>query len=92
MARPPGPDLTGAEGRRLFRVFFEGEAIEAYEPDRYPTVREVAEDLADRWASLLPEGFEERDLVVWRGGRVRAVVRTGEGGVPEVTLFDDIPG
>jgi hypothetical protein len=79
------------EEGRLFRVFFEGEAIESYDPDRFPTVREVTEDLAHRWASLLPGGVEEWDLVVWRGGRVRAVVRTGDEGGPEITLFDDIP-
>jgi hypothetical protein len=85
------PDRPPAHDRRLFRVFFEGEAIESYDPDRYPGARDVTDDLVMRWASLYPEGREEWDLVVWRDGRAVAVVRTGPEGGPEVTLFDDIP-
>jgi hypothetical protein len=92
MERPTAPDRPVGDDRRLFRVYFEGELIESYDPDRYPTARDVTDDLADRWASLLPEGGDEWDLVVWRVGRAVAVVRTGPEGGPEVTIFADIPG
>lgn len=90
--RAKAPDRPLDDDRRLFRVFFEGEQIESYDPDRYPTSRDVTDDLVLRWISLYPEGRDEWDLTVWRDGRVIAVIRTGLEGNPEVTLFSDIPG
>ncbi len=90
--RAMAPDRPRDDDRRRFRVFFEGELIESYDPDRYPTARDVTDDLSMRWNSFYPEGCDEWDLAVWRDGQVVAVVRTGTEGSPEVTLFSDFPG
>ncbi len=91
MASKLAPDRNPAVDRKVFRVLWDGNLLETYDPERFPTTRDVTDDLVTRWSSLGPEGFEEWDLTIWRDGRVVAVVRTGASGSPEVTHFADIP-
>jgi hypothetical protein len=36
-----------------------------------------------------PDGTDARDLAIWRGGRIMAVIRKGLDGRPEATILGD---
>ncbi len=82
--------------RRVFQVFNGDEWMCSYgdmyfmQPDAHNATRDFA--LADVINDLVkdfedPEGTDARDMAVWRGGRILAVVRKGPDGRPEVISF-----
>ena len=84
--------------RRVFQVFNGDEWMcsygdmyfmqpEAANATRDYTLGDVIDDLVMDFDD--PEGTDARDLAIWRGGRILAVIRKGRDGRPEVVTFSD---
>ena len=84
--------------RRVFQVFNGDEWMCSYgdmyfmQPDAPNATRDYK--LADVIDDLVmdfddPEGTDARDMAIWRGGRIMAVIRKGRDGRPEVVTFSD---
>jgi hypothetical protein len=84
--------------RRVFQVFNGDEWMCSYgdmyfmQPEapnstRDYTLSDVIDDLVLDFDD--PEGTDARDMAIWRGGRILAVIRKGHDGRPEVVTFSD---
>jgi hypothetical protein len=82
--------------RRVYQVFNGDEWMCSYgdmyfmQPDAQNATRDFT--LADVINDLVrdfddPDGTDARDMAVWRGGRILAVIRKGPEGRPEVLSF-----
>jgi hypothetical protein len=75
------------EDPRTYRTFVEDEFRFAHDPRTFPTLDAVIEHILTHISTLRADGLKEWDLVVWQECRVVAVIRTGSGGEPTVTVF-----
>ena len=91
-------ELRAEYRRRVFRVFNGDEWMcscgdmyfmqpEAANATRDYALSNVIDDLVVDFDG--PDGTDARDMAIWRGGRLMAVVRKGRDGRPEVITFTD---
>jgi hypothetical protein len=73
--------------RRQFVVRDQEEFITSFDPRDGGTLRETIADLMEHFHAPDGEGYADTDMVVWRDGRIVAVVRRGEDGEPQATIF-----
>jgi len=73
--------------RRQFVVRNEEDFITSFDPREGDTLRVAVDDLIEHFHEPDGDGYDEVDMVVWRNGRIMAVVRRGEDGEPRATLF-----
>jgi hypothetical protein len=74
--------------RRQFVVRDEEELITCFDPDAGDTLHGAIADLITHFHEPDGDGYDGSDMVIWRGGRILAVVRLGENGEPIATVFD----
>jgi hypothetical protein len=77
--------------RRQFVVRDEQDFITSFDPREGDTLRGAIDDLVEHFNDPDGSGYDGGDMVVWCDGRIMAVVRRGEEGVPEATVFPDDP-
>lgn len=65
----------------------EQEFITCFDPRAGDTLSDAVADLVKHFHEPDGDGYEDTDMVVWRDGRILAVVRRGDDGEPEATLF-----
>jgi len=58
-------------------------------PDLGINVGAAVKDLVNHFEDTEGEGYGGRDMVIWHGGRLAAVVRKGIDGRPQYTIFED---
>ena len=73
--------------RRQFVVRDEQEFITSFDPGEGDTLRDAIDDLVGHFHDPDGDGYDGTDMVVWRDGRILAVVRLGDDGAPHATLF-----
>jgi hypothetical protein len=73
--------------RRQFVVRDEQEFITCFDPRAGDTLGDAVADLVKHFHAPDGDGYDDTDMVVWRNGRIMAVVRRGEDGEPHATLF-----
>ena len=73
--------------RRQFVVRDEQDFITSFDPREGDTLRGAVDDLVEHFNDPDGSGYDGADMVVWRDGRIMAVVRRGEDGVPDATVF-----
>ncbi len=72
---------------RQFVVRDEQEFITCFDPGAGDTLGDVVADLVKHFHEPDGDGYDDTDMVIWRNGRIMAVVRRGEDGQPQATLF-----
>ena len=73
--------------RRQFVVRDEEEFITSFDPSEGDTLRLAVDDLVEHFHDPDGDGYDGVDMVVWRDGRILAVVRRGGDGEPVATVF-----
>jgi hypothetical protein len=74
---------------RQFVVRGEQDFITSFDPSDGDSLQVVIDDLVAHFSDPDGVGYDETDMVVWRDGRIQAVVRRDEAGMPRVTIFQD---
>jgi hypothetical protein len=75
--------------RRQFVVRDVEQFITSFDPVDGDTLRGAVADLIEHFHDPDGDGYDDTDMVIWRDGRVMAVVRRGKDGEPEATVFRD---
>jgi hypothetical protein len=73
--------------RRQFVVRDEEDFITSFDPHEGDTLRGAVDDLIANFNEPDGSGYDGADMVIWRNGRIMAVVRRGDDGEPQATLF-----
>jgi hypothetical protein len=73
--------------RRQYVVRDEQDFITSFDPRDGDTLDAAVADLVEHFHDPDGDGYDGTDMVVWRGGRIVAIVRRGDDGAPDVTLF-----
>lgn len=75
--------------RRQFVVRGQEEFITSFDPLEGDTLFDAVDDLVEHFNDPDGDGYDGADMVVWCDGRIMAIVRRGDGGIPEATVFDE---
>jgi len=86
--RPIEPDDDAAMIRRQFVVRDEQEFITSFDPIDGATLESVVSDLTRDFHAPDGDGYDGTDMVVWRAGRIVALVRKGDDGEPQAVVFE----
>jgi hypothetical protein len=73
--------------RRQYVVRDEQDFITSFDPSEGESLQDVIDDLLSHFSDPDGEGYDETDMVVWRDGRIMAVVRLDDQGLPRATIF-----
>ena len=73
--------------RRQYVVRDEQDFITSFDPSEGDSLQVVLDDLISHFSDPDGLGYDETDMVVWRDGRIVAVVRRDEEGLPRATVF-----
>jgi hypothetical protein len=74
--------------RRQFVVRDEQDFITSFDPGDGDTLDDAVADLVEHFHDPDGDGYDDTDMVVWRDGRIVAVVRRGDDGEPHAILFE----
>jgi hypothetical protein len=74
--------------RRQYVVRDEQDFITSFDPSEGDSLQDVIDDLIAHFSDPDGEGYDETDMVVWRDGRIAAVVHRDEAGQPQATVFE----
>lgn len=75
--------------RRQLVVRDQEDFITSFDPREGDTLQRAVDDLVDHFHAPDGSGYAESDMVIWRDGRIMAVVRLGDDGEPRATLFPE---
>jgi hypothetical protein len=73
--------------RRQFIVRDQEDFITSFDPSDGDTLEGVVEELVANFHAPVGLGYENTDMVVWRDGRIVAIVRGDHEGNPMAILF-----
>src|SRR5277367_5661924 len=73
--------------RRQYVVRDEQDFITSFDPAEGESLQDVIDDLISHFSAPDGLGYAETDMVVWRDGRIVAVVRRDEDGLPQASMF-----